>query len=53
LPVTIWGAPNDIRMLEHYREIGVARVIVSLDSSSPTEILPQLDAWAETIRRLA
>jgi probable F420-dependent oxidoreductase len=53
LPVTIWGAPNDMKTLDHYREIGVARVIVSLDSSSAAELLPQLDAWAETIRRFA
>ncbi|MGE0418369.1 MAG: LLM class F420-dependent oxidoreductase [Acetobacteraceae bacterium] len=51
LPVTIWGAPNDMKTLEGYREIGVSRVIVSLDSSSADAILPQLDAWAETIRK--
>ncbi len=53
LPVTIWGAPNDRKTLEHYQQIGVSRVIVSLDSAGPDQILPQLDQWAETIRRFA
>jgi len=53
LPVTIWGVPNDMAQLRHYQDIGVSRVIVSLDSTSKAEILPQLDAWAKTIRAFA
>ncbi len=52
LPVTIWGAPNNMKTLAHYQAIGVSRVIVSLDSAGADQILPQLDAWAETIRAL-
>jgi probable F420-dependent oxidoreductase len=53
LPVTVWGAAEDAARLEHYRAIGVARVVVSLPSAGDGEILPLLDRWAELIERLA
>jgi len=52
LPVTIWGVANNYDTLCHYRDIGIARVIVSLDSTSAADIVPELDSWAETIRRV-
>lgn len=52
VPVSIWGAKEDIAMLERDRSLGVVRVIVSLDSVKADVILPELDRWAETIRRL-
>lgn len=52
VPVSIWGAKEDIAMLERDRSLGVVRVIVSLDSVKVDVILPELDRWAETIRRL-
>ena len=52
LPVTIWGAKEDMALLERDRGLGVARVVVSLDSAKADVILPELDRWAEIIRRL-
>jgi alkanesulfonate monooxygenase SsuD/methylene tetrahydromethanopterin reductase-like flavin-dependent oxidoreductase (luciferase family) len=52
LPVTIWGAKEDMAMLERDRALGVVRVVVSLDSAKADAILPELDRWAELIRRL-
>jgi len=52
VPVSIWGAKEDIAMLERDRSLGVVRVIVSLDSAEADVILPELDRWAEIIRRL-
>ena len=53
IPVTIWGSANDMDALRRYQDIGVARIIISLDSTSADKILPELDRWAETIRRFA
>jgi hypothetical protein len=53
LPVTAWGVDEDIARLEHYRAIGVARVVVSLPSAANDEILPSLDRWARLIERFA
>ncbi|MCC6717405.1 MAG: LLM class F420-dependent oxidoreductase [Acetobacteraceae bacterium] len=52
VPVSIWGAKEDIAMLERDRSLGVVRVVVSLDSAKADAILPELDRWAEIIRRL-
>jgi probable F420-dependent oxidoreductase len=51
-PVSIWGAKEDLAMLERDRSMGVVRVIVSLDSAKADVILPELDRWAEIIRKL-
>ena len=52
VPVSIWGAKEDLSMLERDRSLGVVRVIVSLESAKAEVILPELDRWAEIIRRL-
>jgi probable F420-dependent oxidoreductase len=52
VPVTIWGVGEDRARLAHYREEGVARVVVSLASAQADAILPILDRWAALIRAL-
>ena len=52
VPVSIWGAKEDMAMLERDRDLGVVRVIVSLDSARADTILPELDRWAGIIRKL-
>jgi probable F420-dependent oxidoreductase len=53
LPVTIFGAPEDLDRLKRYRDLGIARTVVSLPSAKAEEVLPALDRWAELIRRSA
>ena len=52
VPVTIWGVKEDMAMLERDRSLGVVRVIISLESAKADVILPELDRWAEIIRKL-
>jgi len=52
LPVTIGGAPDDLDKLKRFRDLGTARVNVSLMSEAPDDILPTLDKWAGYIRQL-
>jgi hypothetical protein len=52
LPVTIGGAPDDLDRLKRLRDLGAARVNVSLMSDAPADILPILDKWAGYIRQL-
>jgi probable F420-dependent oxidoreductase len=49
LPVTIWGPAADADQLRRYRDMGVARVVVSLESEMADQILPELDRWAKLI----
>ena len=53
IPVTVWGAPEDLDRVRRYREQGVARVVVYLPSAPAADILPVLDRWAELIRKPA
>jgi probable F420-dependent oxidoreductase len=50
VPVTIFGVSDDLDQLRRYRDLGIARVVVSLPSAQVDEILPMLDRWAELIR---
>ncbi len=52
LSVTIGGAPDDLDTLKRFRDLGAARVNVSLMSEAPDDILPRLDKWAGYIREL-
>ncbi len=52
VPVTIWGAPEDLAILERDRASGVERIIVSLPSGKADVILPELDRWAALIAKL-
>jgi len=49
LPVTIWGPGEDTDQLRRFRDMGVARVVVSLESEKADTILPELDRWAKLI----
>jgi probable F420-dependent oxidoreductase len=52
LPVTIFGAVEDLDRLKRYRDQGIARLIVSLPAEKEASVLPILDRWAELIRKV-
>ena len=52
LPVTLGGAPEDADKLKRFRDLGAARVNVTLMSEKPDAILPVLDRWAALMRQL-
>jgi hypothetical protein len=52
VPITIWGARENLDLLERDRDDGVSRLVVSLDSAKADTILPELDRWASLIRQL-
>ncbi len=52
VPLTTFGAPEDLDQLKRFRDLGIARVIVTLDSEKSDKILPILDRWAGLIKQL-
>jgi probable F420-dependent oxidoreductase len=52
VPVTVWGVAADLGRLQRHRDLGVARVVVSLPSAGADEVLPLLDRWAELKERV-
>jgi probable F420-dependent oxidoreductase len=51
VPITIWGAKENLDLLKRDRDDGVSRLVVSLDSGKADTILPELDRWATLIRQ--
>ncbi len=49
VPVTAFAAPEDAAELRRLRDLGVSRVVVSLESEKEDAILPVLDRWAALI----
>jgi probable F420-dependent oxidoreductase len=52
LPITLFGGTEDADLLERYRDMGVARVVVTLPPEPADKTVPALDRWAELIRRV-
>nr|WP_255575390.1 LLM class F420-dependent oxidoreductase [Caldovatus aquaticus] len=53
VPITIWGASEDLDLLRRDRDLGVERVVVQFPSAGADAVLPALDRWAAVIARLA
>jgi hypothetical protein len=51
IPISIFGAPENLDRLKRYRDQGIARAVVTLPSARADEISPVLDRWADLIRR--
>ena len=52
LPVSLFAVEEDLDRLKRFRDAGVARVVVSLESDQEAAILPVLDRWADIQERL-
>ena len=50
VPVSLFQGQEDLDQLKRYRDMGIVRVVVSLDSAPAGEILPILDRWAALAR---
>jgi len=50
VPISIFGAPENLDRLKRYRDRGIARIVVTLPSAKADEILPVLDRWAPLIK---
>ncbi|HET7883096.1 MAG TPA: LLM class F420-dependent oxidoreductase [Acetobacteraceae bacterium] len=52
LPLTMFRVVEELDRLRHYRDIGIARVVITVPSAGADEVLPILDRWAAKIRHL-
>jgi len=50
LPVTMFRVVEELDRLRHYRDIGIARVVITVPSAGADQVMPILDRWAEKIR---
>ena len=52
VPLSLFGTAEDADRLRRLRDLGIARVVVTLDSEKEDTILPILDRWAALIRQV-
>ena len=50
LPVTLFRVGEDLDRLKQYRDLGIARVVISLPAAKQDAILPILDRWVPLMR---
>jgi len=50
LPVTLYGAPADRRLLDEYQSAGADRCVFRLPAAPAAEVLPELDRIAAVLR---
>jgi alkanesulfonate monooxygenase SsuD/methylene tetrahydromethanopterin reductase-like flavin-dependent oxidoreductase (luciferase family) len=53
LPVTLFRVGEDQDRLHRYRDLGIARVVISLPAAKRDGILPILDRWTPLMRAVA
>ncbi len=51
LPVTIFGSPTDLEVIENHIEAGVDRIVLSLPSQPADRVLPLLERHAQLAQR--
>jgi hypothetical protein len=49
LPITAFGAEHDPAAWGAYRDAGIERIVLSINSEASDAVLPQLDRWAEKL----
>ncbi|MEJ0018647.1 MAG: LLM class F420-dependent oxidoreductase [Acetobacteraceae bacterium] len=52
IPLTMFRVVEELDRLRHYRDIGIARVVITVPSAGEAEVMPILDRWAEKIRQV-
>ena len=53
LPITAFGAEHDAAKWPAYRDAGIERIVISIDSEPADAVLPQLDTWAAHLQKVA
>ncbi len=52
VPISLFQMTEDLDRIKRYRDMGIDRVVVSLESEPAETILPILDRWAALIREV-
>jgi probable F420-dependent oxidoreductase len=53
LPITAFGAEHEPERWRAYRDAGIERIVLSIDSAAADTILPKLDRWARSLAEVA
>jgi probable F420-dependent oxidoreductase len=53
IEITVWFPKRDADLMKRYQDLGVSRVVCSLESEKADTILPVVDSWAELMRQVS
>jgi probable F420-dependent oxidoreductase len=51
IEITVWSPKPDADLMRRYQDLGVKRVVFSLESEKADTILPVVDAWEKVMRQ--
>ncbi len=50
--ITVWGPKRDADLMKRYEDLGVSRIVFSLESEKADAALPVIDTWAALMRQV-
>src|SRR6516165_9162379 len=53
IEITVWGPKQDADLMKRYEDLGVSRVVFSLESEKADTVLPVMDGWAKLMRQVS
>ena len=53
MPITVHAVEHDTQQWSAYRDAGIERIVLSVDSEPADTLLPKLDAWAKRLSSVA
>jgi probable F420-dependent oxidoreductase len=52
IQITVWGPKQEADLMRRYEDLGVSRVVFSVESEKADTILPVIDGWAALMRKV-
>jgi len=52
IKITVWGPKQEADLMRRYEDLGVSRVVFSVESEKADTILPVIDGWAALMRKV-
>jgi probable F420-dependent oxidoreductase len=52
IQTTVWGPKQDADLMRRYEDLGVSRVVFSVESEKADTVLPIIDGWAALMRKV-
>jgi probable F420-dependent oxidoreductase len=52
IKITVWGPKQEADLMRRYEDLGVSRVVFSVESEKADTVLPVIDGWAALMRKV-
>jgi probable F420-dependent oxidoreductase len=52
IQITVWGPKQEADLMRRYEDLGVSRVVFSVESEKADKVLPVIDGWAALMRKV-